>query len=60
MSFSEWIKFEAERIVRMGAAAPEEHRSDYMRVQIEGALRKAFAHGRDRLTDADPPRAISN
>jgi hypothetical protein len=58
MDFSEWIKFEAGRIVSMGLPLPEEHRADYMRIQIESALRKAFAHGRDGLTEADPPRAI--
>ena len=60
MDFSEWIKFEADRIIRMGAVVPEEHRADYMRIQIEGALRKSFAHGRDGLTETDQPRAISN
>jgi hypothetical protein len=58
MDFSEWTRFEAGRIVSMGLAAPEEHQADYMRIQIECALRKAFAHGRDGLTEADPPRAI--
>jgi hypothetical protein len=56
MNFSEWIRFEAGRIVSMGLRLPEEHKADYMRVQIEGALRKAFAHGRDGLTETDPPR----
>jgi hypothetical protein len=45
MHLSEWIEFEAERIVHMGSLVPTEHRSDYVRVQIEAALRKAFAHG---------------
>jgi hypothetical protein len=58
MDFSDWIKFEAERIIRMGSLTSEEHRADYMRVQIEAALRKAFAHGRDGLTETDPPRAF--
>lgn len=58
MDFSEWMKFEAARIVSMGLAASEEHRVDYMRLQIEGALHKAFAHGRDGFTDADAPRPI--
>jgi hypothetical protein len=58
MDFSEWIKFEACRIVSMGLAAPEEHRADYMLIQIKSALRKAFAHGRDGLTEVEPPRAI--
>jgi hypothetical protein len=58
MHFSEWIEFEAERIVHMGSLVPTGHQSDYMRVQIEAALRKAFAHGRDGLTEADSPRPV--
>jgi hypothetical protein len=58
LTFSEWIKFEADRIVRLGLLAPEQHRADYMRLQIEAALRKATAHGRDGLSDDDFPRAI--
>ncbi len=57
LTFSEWIKFEAARIVGMGLKAPEEHRADYMIVQIEAALWKATFHGRDGLSDQDPPRA---
>ena len=49
MDFSEWIKFEAGRIVRVGLPLHEEHRADYRRVQIEAALRKAFADGKDGL-----------
>lgn len=55
MNFADWIGFEAGRITSMGLKVPEEHRADYIRVQIEAALRKAFAHGRDGLTDQ--PRA---
>jgi hypothetical protein len=42
----------------MGLATSEEHRDAYMRIQIEAALRKAFAHGRDGLTETDVPRAV--
>ncbi len=58
MKFAEWIDFEAERIVRMGSLTPEEHRTDYMIVQIQAALKKAFAHGKDGLTEEDEPRAV--
>jgi hypothetical protein len=58
MNFGEWIDFEATRIVRMGTLAPNEQQADYMTVQIQAALRKAFAHGRDGLTETDEPRAI--
>jgi uncharacterized protein YuzE len=58
MDFSEWIRFEAGRIISMGLVVSEEHRAGYMRVNIEAALRKAFAHGRDGFTETDPPRAV--
>jgi hypothetical protein len=58
MNFKEWIVFEAERIIRMGSVTPEQHRTDYMKVQIEAPLGKAFAHGRDGLGETDEPRAF--
>jgi hypothetical protein len=58
LTFAEWIPFEAERIVSMGLAAPEQHRADYMRAQIEAALVKAAAHFRDGLSTIDPLRAV--
>jgi hypothetical protein len=58
LNFGEWITFEANRIVTLGLKAPEEQRSDYMRIQIEAALSKAFAHGRDGLQKSDAPRAV--
>jgi len=57
MDFSQWIDFEAQRIVKMGLQAPKSHRADYMFVQIHSALQKAFAHGRDGLGEDDPPRS---
>ena len=58
MTFAEWVPFEANRIVEMGLAIPDNDRADYMRVQIEAALRKAAAHFRDGLGSDDPPRAV--
>jgi hypothetical protein len=58
MKFAEWIDFAAERIVGVGSLTPEENRTDYMIVQIQGALKKAFAHGKDGLTDDHEPRAV--
>jgi hypothetical protein len=58
LNFAEWTRFEAERIVRMGLLAPEDVRADYMQIQMEAALNKAFAHGRDGLTEQDRPRAM--
>jgi hypothetical protein len=58
MTFADWIDFEATRIVSMGLRLPEEHRADYIKVQIQAALKKAFDHGRDGLTETDEPRAV--
>jgi hypothetical protein len=58
MNFAEWIDFEARRIVGMGLRAPEEHRADYMIVQIQAALTKAYAHVKDGLSESDAPRAV--
>jgi len=58
MTFADWIDFEATRIVSMGLRLPEEHRADYIKVQIQAALKKAFGHGRDGLTETDEPRAV--
>jgi hypothetical protein len=60
VAFTEWINFEADRIVSMGLRTSPEHRADYMRVQIMAALRTALAHGRDGRSDNDPPRAVRN
>jgi len=57
MNFSDWIEFEADRILRVGSQLESEHKNDYMKVQIVAALKKAFAHGRDGLTVGDEPRA---
>jgi hypothetical protein len=59
MTFAEWINFEAERIVHMGALVAEENQAGYMVVQIQAALKKAYARGRDGLTELDPPRTVS-
>ena len=58
MTFADWIDFEAARIVSMGQRLSEEHRADYIKVQIQAALKKAFGHGRDGLTETDEPRAV--
>jgi hypothetical protein len=60
MTFTEWINFEADRIVSMGLRLAPEHQADYMRIQIVAALHKALTHGRDGLSDNDPPRAVRN
>lgn len=57
MKFSEWMSYEAERIYKLGMKLPDEHREDYIKVQIIAALNKAFAHGRDGLSVLEEPRA---
>jgi hypothetical protein len=54
LTFSEWIDFEARRIVSMGLRVPEEHRADYIYIQIRDALSKARSLGRQGLRDDDP------
>ena len=54
--FAEWRKFAAKHIVDSSAlVVPEEARPSYIRVQIEAALGRAYAHGRNALTESDPP-----
>jgi hypothetical protein len=56
MNFKEWMAHEASRIVSLGFNAPEDKRAEWMAFQIELALKKALAHGRDGLTEMDEPR----
>lgn len=58
MTFAKWIDFEAARIVRMDLLLSEKHRAEYIKVQMQDALKKAFHHGGDGLTEADEPRAV--
>jgi hypothetical protein len=50
-AFSEWIEFEARRIVGLGLKVQEEHRADYMFIQIRAALLRAQKLGRQGLRD---------
>ncbi len=54
LTFSDWIEFEARRIVSMGLKVPEEDRAIYMYIQIRAALLKARSLGRRGLQDDDP------
>jgi hypothetical protein len=58
LNFSQWMDFEACRIVNLGLKVSDEHKADYMKVQILAALKKAFAHGRDGLSEDEMPRVI--
>ena len=53
-TFSEWLAHEVEKIVTVGLSAPEEHRADDLRVQIEAAIRKGLRHGQSGRSDDDP------
>jgi hypothetical protein len=53
-TYAEWVKHTVDKIVSLGLAAPEEHRADYLRVQIEAAIRKSLRHGRSGRSDDDP------
>lgn len=53
-TYKEWAHQTVEKIVTLGLAAPEEHRADYLRVQIAAAIGKALRHGRSGRSDDDP------
>jgi hypothetical protein len=52
-NFEEWENATVDRIVGMVLEAPEEHRADYLRVQIRLAIRHALRHGRSGRADHD-------
>ncbi len=52
--FKEWAENTVEKIVVAGLAAPEEHRADWLRLQIGLAINHACRHGRSGLADDDP------
>ena len=53
-TFSEWLAETVNKIVALGLSAPEEDRADYLRVQIEAAIRQAFRHGQSGRSENDP------
>ncbi|MBC9032144.1 hypothetical protein IAG41_07055 [Sphingomonas sp. JC676] len=53
-TYNEWATNTVEKIVVMGLAAPEEHRADWLRLQIGSAIEQALRHGRSGLGDDDP------
>ncbi len=50
---TEWLKHTVDKIVVMGLNVPEEHRADYLRVQIDAAIRQSLKHGRSGRSDGD-------
>jgi hypothetical protein len=53
-TFLEWKHHTVEKIVELGLGAPEEHRADYLRAQIDLAIKKALRHGRSGRGVDDP------
>lgn len=53
-TFSEWVDETVRKVVVLGLAAPEEHRADYLSVQIRAAILQALRHGRSGRSDDDP------
>ena len=53
-TYREWVEATVQKIVRMGVAAPEKDRADWLDVQIRLAIDKALRHGRSGRADDDP------
>jgi hypothetical protein len=54
-SYREWLAATVNKIATLGASVPDlQDREDYLRVQIEQAIRKAHRHGQSRWGDDDP------
>jgi hypothetical protein len=53
-TFSEWVEHTVGKIVKLGLAAPEEHRAGYLDVQFRAAIMQALRHGRSGRADNDP------
>ncbi len=54
LTFAQWLEHRADRLVELGLAAPEGHRSDYMKVQARSLARDAIKFARAGLADDDP------
>lgn len=53
-TYNEWAENTVEKIVTMGLMLPEEHRADWLRLQIGLSLKHALRHGRSGAADDDP------
>lgn len=53
-TYVEWEENTIEKIVTNGLSAPEEHRADYLRVQIRAAVRQALRHGQSGRSETEP------
>lgn len=54
LTCEEWAENTLEKIVTMGLALPEEHRADWLRLQIGLAIKQALRRGRSGRADSDP------
>nr|WP_294811225.1 hypothetical protein [uncultured Sphingomonas sp.] len=53
-TYAEWEENTVDKIVTKGLSAPEEHRADYLRVQIKAAVRQALRHGQSGRSESEP------
>ena len=53
-TFSEWVDGTVHKIATGDAVVSEEHRADYLKVQIRSAIMQALRHGRSGRGDDDP------
>lgn len=53
-TYQQWEDVTVEKIATQGAAVTEEHRADYLRVQVRIAIRQALRHGRSGAADDEP------
>jgi len=52
-TYDQWATHTIEKIVTMGLMLPEEHRADWLRLQIDLGLKQALRHGRSGRGDQD-------
>jgi len=53
-TYAEWLEATVRKIVAGGLSAPEQHRADWLDVQIRSAISQALRHGRSGLGEDDP------
>jgi hypothetical protein len=53
-TYTQWVEHTVNKIVSLAWSTPEKHRDDWLRVQIEAAIRQSFRHGRSGKSESDP------
>ncbi|RZF63495.1 hypothetical protein EWE75_15770 [Sphingomonas populi] len=53
-TYDEWAMNTVEKIVTLGLALPDDHRADWLRLQIGLAINHSLRHGRSGRGDDDP------